>query len=192
MVPGSLSDRSRADRRDLARWRGRAGTATSQVDTWRSSITCLRRSSAAATGSDTRARNPADRSRRPRVSLMTSSHRGGRQRDGDQGSRRYAIRRLMYRLFNRFWFGNRALDLVLSRTRYVPMRVAAPPSDIGLPDRYIAAKFYTGAALPDTPESRQALRSWYGPRRRHRRSSCWTPAWRPTNTRTICFATSRT
>ena len=32
---------------------------------------------------------------------------------------------LMYRLFNRFWFGNRALDLVLSRTRYVPMRVTA-------------------------------------------------------------------
>ena len=65
---------------------------------------------------------------------------------------------LMYRLFNRFWFGNRALDLVLSRTRYVPMRVATPPSEMGLPDRYIAAKFYTGAALPDTPESRQALR----------------------------------
>ena len=65
---------------------------------------------------------------------------------------------LMYRLFNRFWFGNRALDLVLSRTRYVPMRVSAPPSEMGLPDRYIAAKFYTGAALPDTPESRQALR----------------------------------
>ena len=66
---------------------------------------------------------------------------------------------LMYRLFNRFWFGNRALDLVLSRTRYVPMRVTAPPSDIGLPERYIAAKFYTGAALPNSPESRQALRS---------------------------------
>ena len=65
---------------------------------------------------------------------------------------------LMYRLFNRFWFGNRALDLVLSRTRYVPLRVTAPPADIGLPERYIAAKFYTGAALPDTPESRQALR----------------------------------
>jgi hypothetical protein len=29
---------------------------------------------------------------------------------------------------------------------------------MGLPERYIAAKFYTGAALPDTTESRQALR----------------------------------
>lgn len=65
---------------------------------------------------------------------------------------------LMYRLFNRFWFGNRALDLVLSRTRYVPMRIA-PASGLGLPERYVAAKFYTGAALPDSPESRDALRS---------------------------------
>jgi hypothetical protein len=65
---------------------------------------------------------------------------------------------LMYRLFNRFWFGNRALDLVLSRTRYVPIRVTPPPSGMGLPDRYIAAKFYTGAALPDTPECRRFLR----------------------------------
>jgi len=64
---------------------------------------------------------------------------------------------LMYRLFSRFWFGNRALDLPLSRTRYVPVRVARPVS-MGLPDRYIAAKFYTGASLPDTPESRGALR----------------------------------
>lgn len=65
---------------------------------------------------------------------------------------------LMYRLFNRFWFGNRALDLVLSRTRYVPMRASLPSAGLGLPERYIAAKFYTGAALPDTPDSRQALR----------------------------------
>jgi len=64
---------------------------------------------------------------------------------------------LMYRLFNRFWFGNRALDLALSRTRHMPVRVS-PPTGMGLPERYVAAKFYTGAALPDTPEARQALR----------------------------------
>ena len=64
---------------------------------------------------------------------------------------------LMYRLFNRFWFGNRALDLVISRTRHVPLTVA-PPADLGLPARYIAVKFYTGAALPDTAEYRCALR----------------------------------
>ena len=74
---------------------------------------------------------------------------------------------LMYRLFSRFWYGNRALDLVTSHTRYmqVPNRTIAPshhrtiaPSNLDLPRRYIAAKFYTGAALPGTPEARGALR----------------------------------
>src|SRR6185503_8048363 len=63
---------------------------------------------------------------------------------------------LMYRLFSRFWYGNRALDLVTSRTRYVPL--TPTPVNLGLPERYIAAKFYTGAALPGTPETRGALR----------------------------------
>jgi hypothetical protein len=63
---------------------------------------------------------------------------------------------LMYRLFSRFWYGNRALDLVMSHTRYVPF--TASPAQFGLPERYIAAKFYTGAALPDTPEAQGALR----------------------------------
>ncbi len=63
----------------------------------------------------------------------------------------------MYRLFNQFWFGNRALDLVASHTRYQPLTLARR-GDLGLPDRYIAAKFYTGAALPATEDSRHALR----------------------------------
>jgi hypothetical protein len=63
---------------------------------------------------------------------------------------------LMYRLFSRFWYGNRALDLVTSHTRFVPLESA--DADLGLPERYIAAKFYTGAALPGTPEARAALR----------------------------------
>ena len=74
---------------------------------------------------------------------------------------------LMYRLFSRFWYGNRALDLVTSHTRFRPSddRTPAPPQhhtpapqDLGLPERYLAAKFYTGAALPGTPEARGALR----------------------------------
>jgi hypothetical protein len=64
---------------------------------------------------------------------------------------------LMYRLFNQFWFGNRALDLVSSHTRYVPVSVPRR-GDLGLPAAYVAAKFYTGAALPDTEASRHALR----------------------------------
>ena len=63
---------------------------------------------------------------------------------------------LMYRLFSRFWYGNRALDLVTSHTRYVPL--TAGPAGLDLPERYVAAKFYTGAALPGTPETRAALR----------------------------------
>jgi len=74
---------------------------------------------------------------------------------------------LMYRLFSRFWYGNRALDLVTSHTRFrtsddrtigLPHHRTAAPRDLGLPERYLAAKFYTGAALPGTPEAREALR----------------------------------
>jgi hypothetical protein len=68
---------------------------------------------------------------------------------------------LMYRLFTQFWLGNRALDLVVSHTRHLRFHVE-PPSDLGLPERYVAAKFYTGAALPDTPEYRGALRDLIG------------------------------
>jgi hypothetical protein len=62
---------------------------------------------------------------------------------------------LMYRLFNQFWFGNRALDVVTEHTRHACVAAAAAPD---LPARYIAAKFYTGAALPDTPECRAGIR----------------------------------
>jgi hypothetical protein len=64
---------------------------------------------------------------------------------------------LMYRLFNQFWLGNRAADLVFRHTSYRPLTATAP-TGLGLPDRFIAAKFYTGAALPDSPECRGALR----------------------------------
>ena len=65
--------------------------------------------------------------------------------------------RLMYVLFDQFWSGNRPLDLVMSRTRHRLLSVP-PPADMGLPERYVAAKFYTGTALPDTADYRRALR----------------------------------
>ena len=65
--------------------------------------------------------------------------------------------RLMYVLFDQFWSGNRPLDLVMSRTRHRLLSIR-PAADVRLPERYVAAKFYTGTALPDTPEYRQALR----------------------------------
>jgi hypothetical protein len=72
---------------------------------------------------------------------------------------------LMYRLFRQFWFGNRALDFVLTHTRHLPWqaRHPAPAPDAGrrlhLPDRFAAVKFYSGTALPDTPGHRAALRA---------------------------------
>lgn len=64
---------------------------------------------------------------------------------------------LMYRLFNQFWSGNRPLDLVMSHTRHRLLRMSRP-ADVALPDRYVAAKFYTGTALPESVEHRRALR----------------------------------
>jgi hypothetical protein len=64
---------------------------------------------------------------------------------------------LMYRLFNEYWFGNRALDHVLSHTRHMPLAMPSPHG-LRLPAQYVAAKFYTGMALPDTAECRAGLR----------------------------------
>jgi hypothetical protein len=63
---------------------------------------------------------------------------------------------LMYQLFGQFWLGNRALDVVSSHMRN--LRPSIAPRHFGLPARYIAAKFYTGAAIPDTSQHRAALR----------------------------------
>ena len=63
---------------------------------------------------------------------------------------------LMYRLFNQVWLGNRAADVVFRHTSMAPVLAAPPQFD--LPERFVAAKFYTGAALPDTPDCRRALR----------------------------------
>ena len=65
---------------------------------------------------------------------------------------------LMYRLFRQFWLANRALDVVATHTRFMRMS-ARPVIDLGrLPRRFVAVKFYTGAAIPDTPAHRGMLR----------------------------------
>lgn len=64
---------------------------------------------------------------------------------------------LMYRLFRQFWYGNRALDFLLTHLRFAAPKVAdimLPP----LPPRFTAVKLYAGRALPDTPEHRRLLR----------------------------------
>jgi hypothetical protein len=84
------------------------------------------------------------------VSRVTATHLHGR-------TPRILHPSLMFRLFRRFWFGDRSLDFFLSHVQFERM---APPPALGraLPPRYAAVKFYTGPAVPDTPEHRRALR----------------------------------
>lgn len=80
-----------------------------------------------------------------------------RQRLGLQ-SARVCHPSLMYQLFRQFWFGNRALDVVTSHTRFTavkPPAIADPPP---LPRDFTAVKFYTGAAIPDAAPNRVMLR----------------------------------
>jgi hypothetical protein len=67
---------------------------------------------------------------------------------------------VMYRLFQQFWAGNRPLSFLDEHTHY--SRIAAPGAHVvnglGLPDDYVAVKFYSAQSLQDTPETRQLLR----------------------------------
>jgi hypothetical protein len=65
---------------------------------------------------------------------------------------------LMYRLFRQFWLGNRALDVVTAHTRFTRMTAPDVIDRERLPRRFVAVKFYTGAAIPDTPAHRALLR----------------------------------
>ena len=67
---------------------------------------------------------------------------------------------LMYRLFRQFWAGNRSLDSVVQRLRFVAPRVDRSVALPVLPPRLVAVKLYTGTALPDSPDNRAALRAW--------------------------------
>jgi hypothetical protein len=87
---------------------------------------------------------------------MARSAGGGRTAASAVGRAAVCHPSLMYRLFNEVWLGNRAADVVVRHTSYGPT-IATPCSGSGLPERFIAAKFYTGAALPDTPDCRRAL-----------------------------------
>jgi hypothetical protein len=64
----------------------------------------------------------------------------------------------MFRLMRNFWLGTDSLQRVLDHTKYVRVTPAAGALE-GLPDRFVAVKFYTGRALVDTPANRATLRA---------------------------------
>jgi hypothetical protein len=65
---------------------------------------------------------------------------------------------LLFRLFRDVWQGNLPLDFLFTRAGFT--RLPKPPRPLlpELPDDYVAVKFYSGTATPDTAETRQALR----------------------------------
>jgi hypothetical protein len=66
---------------------------------------------------------------------------------------------LMYRLFRPFWYGDRSLDFFFRHTDFrYPAAIRTPAGDLRLPAEYVAVKFYTGPALPDTERNRSLIR----------------------------------
>jgi hypothetical protein len=64
----------------------------------------------------------------------------------------------MFGLLRQFWLGNDSLQSVLDYTEYAPIATMTPLELPPLPDEFVAVKFYTGRALPDTPRHRELLR----------------------------------
>ena len=63
---------------------------------------------------------------------------------------------LMYQLFRAFWYGDRSLDFLLRHTDFRRLKLGEPAA-MSLPADYVAVKFYTGPALPDTETNRTLL-----------------------------------
>ena len=65
---------------------------------------------------------------------------------------------LMYQLFRSFWYGDRSRHFLFRHTdfRYPP--IASGGGELSLPEEYVAVKFYTGPALPDTESNRVLVR----------------------------------
>ena len=64
---------------------------------------------------------------------------------------------LMYRLFRPFWYGDRSLDFLLRHTDFRSIPTVDAATAPALSGEYVAVKFYTGPALPDTDANRSAL-----------------------------------
>jgi hypothetical protein len=65
----------------------------------------------------------------------------------------------MFRMFRHVWHGSLPYDWLWSHTDYERLAKPPRPHIAGLPPEYIAAKLYTGTAMPDSAASRDALRA---------------------------------
>ena len=66
---------------------------------------------------------------------------------------------LMFRLFRHAWHGNLPMEFFWRRTSYVRLAKPPRPALSDLPRDYIAVKFYTGPALPESAANHEALRA---------------------------------
>lgn len=64
---------------------------------------------------------------------------------------------LMYNLFEPFWDGSRPWRFLERFVLYQPMARGLRQDRQGLPERYVAAKFYFSKAFPDTPANRRSV-----------------------------------
>lgn len=80
-------------------------------------------------------------------------------RDISRGERTVLHPSLLFRLFRNVWHGGLPLDWLWSHTDYERLTPPPRPARAALPKDYIAAKLYTGTALPDAAHHRDALRA---------------------------------
>ena len=65
---------------------------------------------------------------------------------------------LMFKLFREVWHGNLPMDLLWRRTRYETMARPSAPSQLPVPQDFIAVKLYAGPALSMSEATRASLR----------------------------------
>jgi hypothetical protein len=65
---------------------------------------------------------------------------------------------LMYQLFRSFWYGDRSRHFLFRHTDFRYPRNAGAADELSLPAEYVAMKFYTGPALPETERNSALVR----------------------------------
>ncbi|HEY5616573.1 MAG TPA: hypothetical protein VIK60_01435 [Vicinamibacterales bacterium] len=65
---------------------------------------------------------------------------------------------IMYQLFRSFWYGDRSRHFLFRHMDFRYPRIAGTAGELSLPAEYVAVKFYTGPALPDSERNRALLR----------------------------------